>query len=77
MGNKPFACFIWFRFPCVSNLTGTVNYTTAAQPTALTAGQIGVYSVATTGALTLLELVTPLKKQNQKQILKQLNYKNN
>lgn len=38
----------------VSNLTGTVNYTTAAQPTALTAGQIGVYSVATTGALTLI-----------------------
>lgn len=38
----------------VSNLTGTVNYTTAAQPTALTAGQVGVYSVATTGALTLI-----------------------
>lgn len=38
----------------VSNLTGTVNYTTAAQPTALTAGQVGVYSVATNGALTLI-----------------------
>lgn len=38
----------------VSNLTGTVNYTTAAQPTDLTTGQIGVYSVATTGALTLI-----------------------
>lgn len=38
----------------VSNSTGTVNYTTAAQPTALTAGQIGVYSVADSGALTLI-----------------------
>jgi hypothetical protein len=52
----------------ISNLTGTVNYTSAVSPNALTAGQIGVYSIAESGAYTLIT-TTPSAAQLKLPIL--------
>ena len=52
----------------ISNLTGTVNYTSATSPNSLTAGEIGVYSIAESGAYTLIT-TTPSAAQLKLPIL--------
>ncbi len=52
----------------ISNLTGTVNYTAATSPNSLAVGEIGVYSIAESGAYTLIT-TTPSAAQLKLPIL--------